>query len=161
MNDKIEKILRYALDILHIRLSETAIISVVQFVKFGLVGVTNTLLSYLINVAVLLILEPYGFSWDYIAGNLIAFFLSVLWSFYWNNKFVFTVEKGQKRNPGKALLKTYISYSLTGIVLTNILSTIWIKLGVSKFIAPIINLVVSVPLNFIINKKWAFRTESK
>lgn len=161
MNDKIEKILRYALDILHIRLSETAIISVVQFVKFGLVGVTNTLLSYLINVAVLLILAPYGFSWDYIAGNLIAFFLSVLWSFYWNNKFVFTVEKGQKRNLGKALLKTYISYSLTGIVLTNILSTIWIKLGVSKFIAPIINLVVSVPLNFIINKKWAFRTESK
>ncbi len=161
MNDKIEKILRYALDILHIRLPETAIISVVQFVKFGLVGVTNTLLSYLINVAVLLILEPYGFSWDYIAGNLTAFFLSVLWSFYWNNKFVFTVEKGQKRNLGKALLKTYISYSLTGIILTNILSTIWIKLGVSKFVAPIINLVVSVPLNFIINKKWAFRTESK
>ena len=43
-----------------------------QFVKFGIVGVTNTLLSYLINVAVLLVLAPHHVPWDYFAGNIIS-----------------------------------------------------------------------------------------
>jgi putative flippase GtrA len=31
--------------------------------------------------------------------------------------------------------------------------------GVSKLIAPILNLLVSVPVNFLLNKFWAFRTK--
>ena len=31
---------------------------------------------------------------DYIASQIIAFFISVLWSFYWNRKFVLKAEKG-------------------------------------------------------------------
>ena len=59
-------------------------------------------------------------------------------------------------------MKTYVSYGFTGIVLNNILSYLWIeKLGISKYIAPLFNLVLSVPLNFIINKFWAFRTKKK
>ena len=70
------------------------------------------------------------------------------------------VESGKKINLGKALLKTYMAYGFTGIILNNILSFIWIdKVGISKFIAPLINLIVSVPLNFIINKLWAFKSE--
>lgn len=131
-----------------------------QFVKFGIVGVSNTVVSYVINILVLFALADYGLLWDYVAANIVAFVLSVLWSFYWNNRFVFTVGEGQQRNIGKALLKTYISYSFTGIILNNILSFIWINVfGISKLIAPLINLIVSVPLNFIINKLWAFKTE--
>ena len=77
--------------------------SLLQFVKFGIVGVSNTIISYLLNIAVLLLLKPYNLSWDYVVGNLVAFFLSVLWSFYWNNKYVFTLENGQKRSIGKTL----------------------------------------------------------
>ena len=133
--------------------------SLVQFVKFGLVGVTNTAVSYVINILVLKLLQPYHLSWDYVAGNVVAFVLSVLWSFYWNNKYVFRKGEGQKRNLGKALLKTYVAYGLTGIVLANVLSWVWINVfGISKYVAPLINLVISIPLNFIINKFWAFRT---
>ena len=131
-----------------------------QFIKFGIVGVSNTVISYLLNVLVLYALASFNLSWDWLAGNIVAFLLSVLWSFYWNNKYVFTLEEGKERNIGKALLKTYISYGFTGIVLTNILSYVWINcFGISKYIAPLINLVVSVPLNFIINKLWAFKAE--
>ena len=113
-----------------------------QFVRFGLVGVTNTLIGYFINVGVLLALAPAKVSWDYFAGNIVSFVLSVLWSFYWNNRFVFTKKDGETRNLWKALLKTYASYSLTGLVLTNIMSWIWVDLlGISKFVAPIINLL--------------------
>jgi putative flippase GtrA len=39
-------------------------------------------------------------------------------------------------------------------------SWVWINVfGISKYVAPLINLVISIPLNFIINKFWAFRTQ--
>ena len=131
-----------------------------QFVKFGIIGLSNTVISYILNVTVLLILSPFSVLWDFFAGNMVGFLLSVLWSFYWNNRFVFTMQEGQQRSVWKALLKTYLAYGFTGIILNNILSWLWItKFGISKFIAPVINLIVSVPLNFIINKLWAFRAE--
>lgn len=146
--------------LMHIPLKEDTLQSLVQFVKFGLVGVTNTALSYVINILVLKLLQPYHLPWDYVAGNVVAFVLSVLWSFYWNNKYVFRKGKGQTRSLGRALLKTYVAYGLTGIVLANILSWVWINVfGLSKYVAPLINLVISIPLNFIINKFWAFRTQ--
>ena len=146
--------------LLHIPLKENTLQSLVQFVKFGLVGVTNTAVSYVVNILVLKLLQPYHLSWDYVAGNVVAFLLSVLWSFYWNNKYVFRKGEGQKRNLGKALLKTYVAYGLTGIVLANVLSWVWINVfGISKYVAPLVNLVISIPLNFIINKFWAFRTQ--
>ncbi|MCR4902230.1 MAG: GtrA family protein, partial [Butyrivibrio sp.] len=81
-------------------------------------------------------------------------------SYYWNNKMVFTKEEGAERVWWKALIKTYISYSFTGLFLNSVLLILWVQvLGISEFIAPIINLLVSVPINFIINKFWAFKTE--
>ena len=129
-----------------------------QFVKFGIIGLSNTVISYILNVAVLLILSPFSVSWDFFAGNIVGFVLSVLWSFYWNNRLVFTVKEGEHRSMWKALLKTYLSYGFTGIILSNVLSWVWItQLGISKFIAPVINLLFSVPINFVMNKLWAFK----
>ena len=144
----------------HVELADKTAESLVQFIKFGMIGVTNTVISYVLNVLVLLALKPLNVSWDFIAGNMVAFILSVLWSFYWNNRFVFTVQEGQHRSIWRSLLKTYVAYGFTGIILNNILSWLWINvLDISKFIAPLINLIISVPVNFIINKMWAFITE--
>ena len=102
-------------------------------------------------------LAPFQLPWDYFAANITAFILSVAWSFFWNNKYVFTAREGEKRDIPSALLKTYVSYALTGLVLANILSYIWIDvIGISRFIAPLFNLVISVPVNFLLNKLWAF-----
>lgn len=128
-----------------------------QFAKFGLVGVTNTLLSYMLNLAVLYLLAPFALSWDYIAGNVVAFVLSVLWSFYWNRRFVFQKEKVTLSAELVMLLKTYAAYALTGILFNNILSWLWIeRFDISKYVAPLVNLIISVPLNFVINKLWTF-----
>ncbi len=129
----------------------------VQFVKFCAVGVTNTAVSYAVNVAVLKLLEPLALSWDYVAANTAAFVLSVLWSFYWNNRFVFR-EGGEKRSVWRTLLKTYVTYGFTGLVLNNLLSWLWIDaVGLSKYLAPLLNLAVSIPVNFLLNKYWAYR----
>ena len=132
----------------------------IQFIRFCIVGLSNTLLSYGLNVLILMLLASFDWKWDYVAGNIIAFVLSVLWSFYWNNRFVFRSEEREKRNIWKALIRTYLAYGFTGILLNNLLSWIWISvMGISKYIAPLMNLVISVPLNFLINKFWAFRQE--
>ncbi len=154
-------IYRFGVRILHIigkELSREQWDGIFQFIKFGLVGVSNIVISYIINVLVLLLLKGFYLSWDYIAGNVVSFLLSVLWSFYWNSKYVFTVHDGEQRSLGQALLKTYLSYAFTGIVLNNILSVLWIEIfHISKYIALIINLLVSVPINYLMNKYWAFR----
>lgn len=141
-------------------ISEETMNGFMQFIKFGIVGVSNTLISYVLYVVSLLLFQK--FNWfgklDYLVAQAVAFVLSVLWSFYWNNKMVFKIEEGQKRNLWKALLKTYVSYSFTGLFLNSALLVLWVDiLHVSEFVAPIINLLVSVPLNFLINKFWAFK----
>lgn len=162
MNKKIQHILLNIMNKMHIAISRNALLSMWQFIKFCLVGLSNTLISYIINIVVLVILTPLKIECDYFIGNIISYLLSVLWSFYWNNRFVFVQEKDKTRSVGKALVKTYIAYGFTGIILNNIMSLIWIdKLGISKYIAPFINLIISVPLNFFINKLWAFRTEDR
>ena len=160
MDEKIRCILVKGCGIFHFTLAPNKLDGIIQFIKFGLVGITNTVVSYILNIITLFALNPLHATWDYIAGNIIAFVLSVLWSFYWNNRFVFTLEKGKERSIIKALMKTYISYGFTGIILNNALAWVWIEqVGISKYVAPLINLIISVPLNFIINKMWAFRSE--
>ncbi len=135
--------------------------SLMQFVKFGIVGLSNTVISYVLYTVTLLVIRKLGIleNIDYLCAQIVAFVLSVLWSFYWNNKMVFVMEEGQSRSIWKALIKTFISYSFTGLFLNSILLILWVQVfHISEFIAPIINLLVSVPLNFIINKFWAFKT---
>lgn len=160
MDNKQGQWIQAILKAFHVDISDRTAENLLQFVKFGIVGVSNTLISYALNVLVLFLMRPLEVGWDFIAGNVVAFLLSVLWSFYWNNRFVFTVGAGEKRSIPRALLKTYISYGFTGIVLNNVLSWLWIQgMGISKFIAPLINLIISVPINFVINKFWAFRAK--
>lgn len=134
--------------------------TIIQFLKFGLVGASNTLIGYLIYVVTLKLLRVLDL-WptiDIYIAQFIMFVLSVAWSFYWNNKFVFKKEEERERNIIAALIKTYISYAFTSLILSELLLVIWVKyLGINEYIAPIISLFITVPLNFLIQKLWAFK----
>ena len=117
-----------------------------QFIKFGLVGVSNTAVSMAVYYIFL-----------YMVGSILGTILSIANAFFWNDKFVFTGNANDWRSKLKRLGKTYVSYGGTSI-LSNVL--LWIEVtffGVSKTIAPIVNLLVTIPLNFIINKMWTFK----
>lgn len=123
-----------------------------QFIKFGLVGVSNTVVSMVVYYIVLFI-DP-----DlYLLGSILGTIVSIANAFYWNDKFVFSGNRQDWRSKLKRLGKTYISYGGTSI-LSNVL--LWVEVaffGVSRAIAPIVNLLVTIPLNFVINKLWTFR----
>jgi putative flippase GtrA len=159
--------------------------SFVQFIKFGLVGVSNTVVNYVVY----LIFVSLGV--QYLIANTIGFIVSVLNAYFWGSRFVFKEdETKQKRVWWQVLLKTYASY-LFGFFLNQVLLWVWIDLtnigqyfgfvgdmingcigiigmqpksftaeDLSQIMAPIINIFVTVPINFVINKFWAYRQKN-
>ncbi len=127
-----------------------------QFLKFGFVGIINTILSYLINNGCYYMLHLHEQ-----ISNFIAFVITVFISFILNSRFVFRDQEQppEKKQPWyKALLKVYASYALTELVLMGILLFIEERLfDIPHFIATLVNLCVTVPLNFLLNKFWAYR----
>lgn len=136
----------------------------IQFVKFGIIGVSNTAVAYVIYAVCLLLFHKMTIlpKADYLAAQAVGFVLGTFWSFYWNNKMVFTLQEGEKRSIWQALIKTFISYSFTGLFLNTVLLVLWVQIiHISEYIAPVINLIINVPLNFIINKFWAFKKKGR
>lgn len=123
-----------------------------QFFKFGIVGLSNTAVSMGIYYLFLWIDEDL-----YMVGSVLGTILSIANAFIWNDLFVFTGQARDFQSVMKRLLKTYISYGGTSI-LSNVL--LWVEVavfGISKVLAPVINLLITIPLNFLINKFWTFK----
>ena len=128
-----------------------------QFLKFGMVGAVNTVLSYLITNACY-----YGFHLHEQICNLISFVITVLISYLLNSRFVFRQQDGNRQPWYRALAKVYASYALTELVLMGILLFIQERLlGIPHFIATFMNLCITVPLNFVLNKFWAYRKKAE
>ncbi len=127
---------------------------VYQFIKFGIVGVSNTLIAYIAySICVYVGIH-------YLIANAIGFFISVLNAYYWSDRFVFKKGEGESRSVLWTLAKTYIAYGSTGLLLASILLCLYVdKLHISEYIAQLLVLVVTIPLNFIINKFWSFKTK--
>lgn len=124
----------------------------VQFVKFGLVGVSNTLVSWACYYIIIWINDDL-----YLLGSIVGAVVSIANAFFWNDKFVFNGGKNDWRSKLKRLGKTYVSYGGTSLLGTVL---IWFEVsvcGLSKVWAPPINLIITIPLNFLINKFWTFK----
>ena len=122
-----------------------------QFIKFGLVGLSNTLVSWMCYYVILWINDDL-----YMLGSLVGTVVSIANAFFWNDRFVFTGGEKTWQSKMKRLGKTYISYGGTSL-LSIVLLWLEVQLGVSKVIAPVVNLIITIPLNFVINKLWAFK----
>ena len=119
-----------------------------QFVKFCLVGLSNTAISLLVYYVFVLINPAL-----YLIGNAAGFVVSVLNSYFWNSRFVF--KKQDEKT--KTIVKTFVAYGsnlLIGTVLLWLFVDVW---GLSEFVAPLLQLVITVPLNYVLNKFWVMK----
>ena len=154
-----------------------------QFIKFCIVGFSNTIICEGIYVILLF------WGVHYLAANIIGNLISILNAYYWSNKYVFKAEEGETRVWWKVLLKTYATYGFS-MVLSAGLLVFWLEfvklehfmepvlsllgnlgiLGVlgnlgisleakllSEILAAMINLLITIPLNYVINKYWAYK----
>lgn len=124
-----------------------------QFIKFGIVGFSNTLIS----LAVYYILVFFG--WNYLLANTMDFLISVCNAFFWNYRYVFK-DKTETSIP-KSFSKVFITYGISYLVSTFLIWLMVDIMHISEWLAPLIRLVVTVPLNFVLNKLWAFRKREK
>lgn len=126
--------------------------SLKQFIKFGLVGLSNTAVAYIVYAICIFI----GLS--YFIANFLGFVISVYNAYYWSNRFVFPATTEEKRNKWLTLLKTYAAYSITGVFLNSGLLYLFIDhWHINSYLAQAICLLFTVPLNFILNKFWSFK----
>lgn len=118
-----------------------------QFIKFGLIGILNTVLSLLVYYILMF------FGVYYLIANSVAFIVSVLNAYWLNRVFVFKSSMGIL----KTLIKTYAAYLITyvtGIITLYILVDI---LGISEYIAPLIIIGINAPVNFVLNRNWSMK----
>lgn len=135
-----------------------------QFVKFGLVGISNTAISYGIEMLCYYVLFA-NVAWEdntrIVITSVLAFLISVTHSYYWNNRYVFG--SGTRKTALqhlRAYLKTVVCYGVTGLVISPLMK-MWLSgMGVPYWSASLGSLVVTIPMNFIMNKLWAFRPQS-
>ena len=131
-----------------------------QILKFAAVGIGSGAINCLVYNAFLLCFQYFGIfeGFDYLLALFAGFVLSVLWSFIMSRKFVFTAPEEQVVVWYKALLRMYVVYSVTGVVLSSLLSLLWVEvLDIPKQIVSVINDIVCFPVTFLLNKYWSFR----
>ena len=129
----------------------------VQVLLFALVGFSSALVNLGIYNLVLWGLQIWGLfpGFDFLIAQFFGFVISVAWAFFFNRRYVF-------RAPGapwkESLIKVYITYSLTGIGLSSLLSLLWVHIfHIPKEIVTVLNDALCFPVNFLLNKYWSFR----
>ena len=125
---------------------------VFQFIRFGIVGVSNTLIFFVIYYPFLFI------GVHYIIANFVAFVIATLNSFFLNRKFVFKKADGKK---SAQLTRVFFAYGFTVSLSTVMLFLLIDIFGISQYIAPLITFCFTIPTNFLLNKFWAFRTQKE
>lgn len=124
-----------------------------QFFKFGIVGVSNTLIS-LGTYYLLVFLGVH-----YLIANTAGFLLSVVNAYIWNSKYVF--KEKTEESSARAFSKVFMSYLLS-FCLSSVLIWLFVQvMNISEYLAPILRLVATIPLNFFMNKLWAFKEKIK
>lgn len=136
---------------------------IIQFIKFALVGASNTIVSLVVTYLVMFIMNKcFGIDTNaaenYLWVDLATFFgflAGVINSFVLNGKFVF---KGkQETSKSKTFAKVFICYGGTYLLSLLIMNVLLTKLHIPGNIAPIPRFIITIPLNFIANKLWAYK----
>lgn len=129
----------------------------VQVALFALVGFSSALVNLGIYNLLLWILQSLGLfsGFDFLIAQFFGFVISVGWAFLLNRRYVFCAPAAPWK---ESLIKVYITYSLTGIGLSSLLSLLWIYVfRIPKELVTILNDALCFPVNFLLNKYWSFR----
>lgn len=120
-----------------------------QFVKFSLVGASNTVVdfgTYLFLTRVVAV--------HFLVANVFAFLLAASWSFVWNRRWTF-------RSSDPRVHHQYVRFlvvSTVGLLLTTGILYILVEhASMADIFAKVIAVSAVLVWNFLINRFWTFR----
>ncbi len=121
-----------------------------QLVRFGIVGGVG----FVINIAVYA-LCVHGAGIDYHAAGVVAWLVAVLNNFILNRHWTF--DAGDGRAHFQAM--RFFVVSLVALGASQLLLTLFVEAGgIAKVPAQALAVAASMPLNFLGNKLWSFRS---
>lgn len=117
----------------------------VQFVKFGMVGGTNTFIHAVVLYAVV-----EGEHAGPVLGNFLAFAVANISSFFMNSYWTF------KQRPTPSLYAKFLLGSLLALALTLCIAALFEFLAIDYWLGFVCIVVCVPPLNFLMLKHWAY-----
>lgn len=130
---------------------ESKVVELINIIKFSIVGVSNTLLNFVIFI----LLNNIGI--NYILASVIAYSISIINSYFWNSRLVFKYDNKNK----KSILIKFIILNLIGLSINAVLmATLVGVLAIKKIVAMFIVSLLVMCINYILNKIWVFKKES-
>ncbi|CUB08879.1 GtrA-like protein [Bacillus cereus] len=122
-----------------------------KLLKFGLVGIFNTL----ITIISYFILVKLGV--NYLVANLLSYLIGVANSYYWNKNWVF-----QSSGKNLSIFIKFLSVNLLVLAFNTLSLFILVdKFLVNEFIAQIFAIGIGMIINFFLNKIWTFSHTEK
>lgn len=122
--------------------------SFIQLIKFGIVGISNTLLT---AITIWILLKVLHFN-DY-SSNIIGYIIGLVNSFIWNRKWTFASTAKVKDTIFKFILTFVISYLIQ-------LGNLYLLIDyteIDSYICQLISIVVYTVINFTLNKYYTFK----
>ncbi len=122
-----------------------------QFMKFGIVGVSNTVLAFVIYTVLFKIFDV-----NYLVASAIGFAVGAINGFLLNRAWTFQGHEGDAFTPVRwAIVQT------CGLGLDELLLYLGVHaLGIDKLAAQAFAIVIVVVLTFFANRTWTFRANS-
>jgi putative flippase GtrA len=123
----------------------------VQFVKFGIVGISNTLLTFAVYTLLLK-----GFGMWYLAASAIGFVAGTINSFLLNRRWTFRGHVGDALTPVR-----WTVVQCSGLGLNEVLLYVFVHdAKLDKLLAQAFATVVVTVSTFFANRAWTFRTHA-
>jgi len=122
--------------------------SLIQFLKFGIVGISNTLITAL---TIWLFLKVLHCS-DYFA-NFTGYILGLINSFIWNRKWTFE----SKTKVSATLFKFIATFAISYLFQLGNLYLLLHYTHIDPYFCQLLSIVVYTILNFVLNKTYTFK----
>lgn len=119
-----------------------------QFVRFGMVGISNNVVFLIFYYLLLYFHVPY------MIANICGYIISSFSGYILNKKWVFKAKQIQTK---KSLTKYYFTYA-TALVINICSMYLFVDMiRISENIAPYLVLCITIPYNFIMSKLWIYK----
>lgn len=119
-----------------------------QFAKFGVVGVSNTLLSFAVYT---ILIKVFGV-W-YVAASAIGFAIGAVNGFLWNRAWTFRGHVGDSLTP----VRWFVVQGCGLLVNLGLVFAFVDGAGLDKLVGQAVTIAIVTVLTFFANRSWTFR----
>jgi putative flippase GtrA len=117
--------------------------TLVQFLKFGIVGISNTLLT----AATIWLLLRIFHSSNYLA-NIVGYVVGLVNSFIWNRRWTFE----NHAQVGATIFKFIVTFAISYLLQLGFLSFLLHQTNIDDYVCQLLSIVVYTVVNFFMNK---------